>query len=80
MIVFPLTLIVLVLILVPCPPKSEPISKLEKSKSGLYFCCREHKDLAQKINAGESFKSIRPTHYKNGIGTYRENAFFEYPH
>ena len=55
-------------------------SSLKNSKSGLFFCCREHKDLAQKINAGESFKSIRPTHYKNGIGTYRENAFFEYPH
>ena len=54
--------------------------KKKNSKSGLFFCCREHKDLAQKINAGESFKSIRPTHYKNGIGTYRENAFFEYPH
>ena len=55
-------------------------SSLKNSKSGLFFCCREHKDLAQKINAGEFFKSIRPTHYKNGIGTYRENAFFEYHH
>ena len=55
-------------------------SSLKNSKSGLFFCCREHKDLAQKINAGESFKSIRPAHYKNGIRTYRENAFFEYPH
>ena len=24
-------------------------SDLNKSKSGLYFCCREHKDLAQRV-------------------------------
>lgn len=31
-------------------------SRLKKSKSGLYFCCREHKDLAQRIEHG--FKNI----------------------
>lgn len=55
-------------------------SKLENSKSGLYFCCREHKDLAQKINSGEQFNSIRPEHYGIGINNYRQKAFQEYPH
>ena len=27
-------------------------SKLNNSKSGIYFCCREHKDLAQRIEFG----------------------------
>lgn len=49
------------------------------SKSGLQFCCREHKDLAQRIDSGEQFEQIRPNHY--GTGTdYRKFAFREYPH
>lgn len=55
-------------------------SKLENSKSGLYFCCREHKDLAQKIASGEQFNSIRPEHYGTGANNYRQKAFQEYPH
>lgn len=46
---------------------------LNGSKSGLYFCCREHKDNAQKIGG---FKEIMPPHY--GIGDpkniYRRKA------
>ena len=45
-------------------------SKSLNSKSGLYLCCREHKDLAQQINSGAEFDIIRPSHY----GTYDENA------
>lgn len=41
----------------------KPNSKLENSKSGLYFCCREHKDLAQQIGSGGEFDKIRPDHY-----------------
>ena len=33
---------------------------LANSKSGLYFCCREHKDLAQCVRTGSEFDSIRP--------------------
>lgn len=56
-------------------------SKLDNSKSGLYFCCREHKDLAQRIEFG--LKEIQPNHYGNNIEsiyTYRKNAFKYYPH
>lgn len=58
----------------------KPNSKL-KSKSGLYFCCREHKDLAQRINSGEQFNNMRPEHYnKEGTSNYRRIAFDNYPH
>lgn len=57
------------------------ISKLEKSKSGLYFCCREHKDLAQRISSGNEFEKIRPKHYGKIEGkNYREKALREYEH
>lgn len=51
-------------------------SKLKKSKSGLYFCCREHKDLAQRIGG---IKEIMPPHY--GVGDhadYRKLALGHY--
>lgn len=38
-------------------------SKQKLSKSGLYFCCREHKDLSQKIGG---IKEIMPQHYGTG--------------
>lgn len=46
-------------------------SKLSGSKSGLYFCCREHKDLAQTY-----LKEIQPGHYGVGTGeySYRDKA------
>ena len=39
-------------------------SKKRNSKSGLSFCCREHKDLAQRIDS--DFIDIRPDHYGTG--------------
>lgn len=36
-----------------------------ESKSGLFFCCREHKDIGQK-----SIKEIQPNHYGKGDGKY----------
>lgn len=36
-------------------------SKLACSKSGIYFCSRQCKDEAQKIN--NEFKAIQPSHY-----------------
>lgn len=51
-------------------------SNLKNSKSGLYFCCRSHKDLGQKIGG---FKEIMPPHYGNGrvdnSNYYRRIAF-----
>lgn len=55
--------------------KSE--SKQSNSKSGLFFCCREHKDLAQQLGGIEA---IQPDHYKTGESVYREKAFNNLPH
>src|SRR5947208_2669046 len=44
-------------------------SACNKSKSGLYFCCRECKDNAQKIGG---IVEIMPPHYGNGVSRYRE--------
>jgi hypothetical protein len=51
-------------------------SKLN-SKSGLYFCCREHKHKAQKISAG--FYELHPSHYGKNESNYRKLAFSNYP-
>ena len=55
-------------------------SKLSSSRSGLYFCCREHKDLAQRLDFG--CKEIMPSHYGTGNGEdrYRRDAFNKYEH
>lgn len=59
----------------------KPNSKLKNSKSGLYFCCREHKDLAQRIEFG--LQEIWPEHYEQidnpTICTYRKKALMIYP-
>lgn len=47
-------------------------SKKNNSKSGLFFCCRTHKDLAQRLEF--NLKEIHPSHYANGLGSYREIA------
>ena len=47
----------------------------ERSKSGLFFCCREHKDLAQRIESGLEFEKIRPSHYGTTEKDYRAKAF-----
>lgn len=38
--------------------------KSKISKTGLYFCCREHKDLAQKSSSG--IEEMRPFSYIDG--------------
>ena len=54
-------------------------SKIQNSKSGLQFCCRECKDAAQRIE--NNFKTIWPSHYKNGEQVhYRKFAFRNYDH
>lgn len=55
-----------------------PEYKLKRSRSRLYFCCRNHKDLAQRIEFG--LKAIHPAHYANGDKTYRTIAFRNYQH
>lgn len=55
-----------------------PHSYSINSKSGLYFCCREHKDAAQSIDS--NCVAIRPNHYKNGEASYRDRAFRNYDH
>lgn len=52
-------------------------SKMSRSRSGLYFCSREHKDLSQRIGG---IPEIQPTHYGNGTKLYRALAFRNYPH
>ena len=52
-------------------------SKIKSSKSGLHFCCREHKDLAQRIEF--DMKDLWPIHYKTGkYASYRTNALQHY--
>lgn len=48
------------------------ISELNKSKSKLYFCCRGHKDLAQRIGGIEE---IQPSHYGDNNYDYRIIVF-----
>lgn len=48
-------------------------SKLENSKSGLYFCSRECKDTGQTY-----IKEIQPDHYGSGETNYRDRALKEY--
>jgi len=55
-------------------------SKKKGSKSGLYFCCAEHKNLSQRVGG---IKEIMPAHYgigKNGTSrVYRKKAFNNKP-
>lgn len=41
--------------------------KKGRSKSGLYFCCRTHKDLAQRIGG---LSVIQPRHYGSGYKSW----------
>lgn len=43
----------------------------QRSKSGLFFCCREHKDAAQKIGG---CSEIMPSHYGEVTKDYRKIA------
>ena len=51
------------------------------TKSGLRFCCREHKDLSQRIGG---ITAIQPTHYKGktqpSIHGYRDYALKHLPY
>jgi endogenous inhibitor of DNA gyrase (YacG/DUF329 family) len=62
-----------------CKKKFEKkLSSLNRSKSGLYFCTRRCKDLAQRIIGG--IKDIQPSHYGITNTNYRAIAFRHLPH
>jgi hypothetical protein len=54
-------------------------SAAKKSKSGLLFCSRTCKDVAQKLGSG--ITGFHPEHYGTGTGInrYREEAFKVFP-
>ncbi len=43
------------------------------TRTGLVFCSREHKDLAQRLESG--IKELHPPHYGTGRHNYREIAY-----
>lgn len=47
-----------------------------KPKSGLFFCCRDHKNLAQRM---EGIKALHLPHYGSRKSTYRTFALRELP-
>ncbi len=51
-------------------------SKQKNSQSGLFFCSKEHKDLAARIGG---IKEIHPNHYTDSNKSYRVVAFRYYP-
>lgn len=50
--------------------KSE--KRIERVKSGLHFCSRTHKDLAQRL---DGLPALHLPHYGNGMHNYRDIAF-----
>ena len=48
-------------------------SRAKKSKSGLLFCSVECKNKGQRIENCPD--EMRPSHYTNGVSSYRERAF-----
>lgn len=52
-------------------------SRLKNSKSGLYFCSKEHKIEAQRVGG---IKEIQPYHYGNGKTKYKNKAFRYHEH
>lgn len=51
-------------------------SKKKQGKNGIFFCCRLHKDLAQRIGG---IKDIQPSHYGNNSSNYRAIAGRNFP-
>lgn len=51
-------------------------SSLSNSRSGLVFCSRNCKDISQRIEGG--IKAIQPSHYKEGVYSYRNRALRTY--
>ena len=49
----------------------------KKSRSGLFFCCRKHKDISQTIGK-YGVSEIFPDHYGDGTSRYRDRALSSY--
>ena len=59
-------------------PIYKPQARIKNSKTGVFFCCREHKDLAQRLGG---VAAIQPAHYGTAkVPEYRKKAFAAYPH
>jgi hypothetical protein len=50
-------------------------ARIKASKSGLLFCSRQCKDIAQRIGG---LTAIQPKHYITGMSYYRQRALREY--
>lgn len=48
-------------------------SQIKNSKTNTHFCCREHKDIGQRIETG--IKQIQPSHYGETYTKYRDLIF-----
>lgn len=56
-------------------------SRMKVSRSGLSFCGRICKELAQKIHGGLNVKAIQPSHYGSArVPEYRAIAFSAHEH
>lgn len=51
-----------------------------KIRSEFNFCCRECKDMAQRMSSGKKFDEMRPNHYDTGEHNYRKHSFAKYEH
>ncbi|MCK9434781.1 MAG: HNH endonuclease [Candidatus Cloacimonetes bacterium] len=49
-----------------------PLCRLKEAKGPLRYCCRKHKDKAQRLDS--NIDALRPSHYGNGLSNYRTNA------
>ena len=64
---------------VVCDYCGEEFFKTKSNVGEFNFCCRECKDLAQRISSGAQFNAMRPSHYKEGAYVdYRSLALMEY--
>lgn len=48
-------------------------SQQKSARTQTFFCCREHKDIGQRLENGLTI--IHPPHYNNGQRNYRKIAF-----
>jgi len=53
------------------------IKDVKNSRSGLLFCNRKCKESAQKDFQNHNFDCIRPSHYIDGLSSYRNNLRWE---
>jgi len=47
--------------------------KSQKEARNFHFCSRQCKDKAQSLSSGDLFSDMRPSHYDDGLSSYRKN-------